>query len=68
MLMQLENLQTHPSVAAGLAMGKLKLYAWVYEIETGEVLAYDPVSHQFLPVTRQAQSFSDENDAQAASR
>lgn len=65
-LMQLENLQTHPSVAAGLAMGKIKLYAWVYEIETGQVLAYDPASSQFQPVTKQAQSFSDEN-SQAAS-
>ena len=59
-LMQLENLQTHPAVAAGLATNKLKLYAWVYEIENGQVLAYDPLSNQFLPLTKQGQSFPNE--------
>src|SRR6187455_1971401 len=32
-LMQIENLQTHPAVAVALAEDKLKLHAWVYEIE-----------------------------------
>ncbi len=49
-LIQLENLRTHPSVATGLACGKLKLHAWVYKIETGEVFAYDPERGQFVPV------------------
>ena len=47
-LVQLENLRTHPCVAAGLAAGALKLHGWVYKIETGEVFAYDPVKGQFL--------------------
>src|SRR4051812_7245681 len=38
-LVQLENLRTHPAVAAGLARGDLKLHGWVYKIETGEVFA-----------------------------
>ena len=50
-LVQLENLRTHPAVAAALASGRLKLHGWVYKIETGEVFAYDPVRGQFLPVT-----------------
>jgi carbonic anhydrase len=50
-LLQLENLRTHPAVAAALAGGELKLHGWVYKIETGEVFAYDPVRGQFLPVT-----------------
>ena len=50
-LVQLENLRTHPAVAVGLARGKLKLHAWVYKIETGEVFAYDPERGQFVPVT-----------------
>ncbi len=50
-LVQLENLRTHPTVAAGLACGKLKLHGWVYKIETGEVFAYDPERGQFVPVT-----------------
>jgi carbonic anhydrase len=49
-LVQLENLRTHPAVAAGLARGKLKLHGWVYKIETGEVFAYDPERGQFVSV------------------
>lgn len=49
-LVQLENLRTHPTVAAGLARGKLKLHAWVYKIETGAVFAYEPARGQFIPV------------------
>lgn len=49
-LVQLENLRTHPAVAAGLAQGKLKLHAWVYKIETGEVFSYDSERGQFVPV------------------
>jgi carbonic anhydrase len=49
-LVQLENLRTHPSIAAGLAMGKLKLHGWVYEIESGRVFAYDPEKKQFRQI------------------
>jgi len=47
-LMQLEHLQTHPAVAVALAQDRLKLHAWVYEISSGEVFAYDDSSQQFL--------------------
>lgn len=50
-LVQLENLRTHPAVAAALSRGKLNLHGWVYKIETGEVFAYDPGQEQFLPLT-----------------
>lgn len=49
-LVQLENLRTHPTVAAGLAAGTLKLHGWMFKMETGEVFAYDPVRGQFLPL------------------
>jgi carbonic anhydrase len=49
-LVQLENLRTHPAVAAALARGDVKLHGWVYKIETGEVFAYDPVRGQFVPL------------------
>ena len=49
-LMQIENLQTHPAVAVALAEQKLKLHAWVYEIESGEVYSYDDQSAQFHPL------------------
>jgi carbonic anhydrase len=49
-LVQLENLQTHPAVAAALAQGKLKLHAWVYDIASGEVYVYADQSEQFVPL------------------
>ena len=49
-LVQLENLRTHPSVAAGLSRGELKLHGWVYKFETGEVFAFNPEKNQFLPI------------------
>lgn len=49
-LVQLENLRTHPAVAVALASDRLKLHGWVYKIETGEVFAYEPVRGQFLAV------------------
>jgi carbonic anhydrase len=53
LLAQMENLRTHPVVASGLALGRLKLHGWVYKIETGEVFAYDPATGQFLTAAEQ---------------
>jgi carbonic anhydrase len=50
-LVQLENLRTHPAVAVGLARGTIKLHGWVYKIETGEVFSFDPTRGQFMPLT-----------------
>ncbi|MNS14255.1 Carbonic anhydrase [compost metagenome] len=50
-LVQLENLRTHPSVAAKLAKGELRLHGWVYKIETGQVFQYDPAEGQFERLT-----------------
>jgi carbonic anhydrase len=49
-LVQLDHLRTHPGVAAALARREVNLYGWVYRIETGEVLAYDPAAARFLPL------------------
>jgi carbonic anhydrase len=49
-LVQLEHLRTHPSVATRLARGDVGLHAWVYKIGTGEVFAYDRDAAQFLPL------------------
>jgi carbonic anhydrase len=48
-LAQLSNLQTYPSVRSRLHQGRLALHGWLYELETGVVLSYDPRSHQFVP-------------------
>ncbi len=50
-LVQLENLRTHPCVAAALGRKELKLHGWVYEFETGLVFAFDPDHRQFLELT-----------------
>jgi len=47
-LAQLANLKTHPSVARALAQGSVALHGWVYDIETGAVLAYDGNQQRFV--------------------
>jgi carbonic anhydrase len=47
-LVQLENLRTHPAVAFRLERSDLHLHGWVYKIETGEVFAYDVGKGQFV--------------------
>lgn len=49
-LVQLESLKTHPSVAAAVGRGELKLHGWVYKFETGEVFAFHPTENAFLPL------------------
>ncbi|HUG70762.1 MAG TPA: carbonic anhydrase [Pirellulaceae bacterium] len=53
-LVQLENLRTHPSVAAALGREELKLHGWVYKFETGQVFGYDAQQGQFLPIEETA--------------
>lgn len=50
-LVQLDNLRTYPAVAARLAKGEVTFHAWVYEIESGRILAYDPALARFAPVS-----------------
>jgi carbonic anhydrase len=47
-LVQIENLRTHPSVASAISRGTLKLHAWTYKFETGEVFCYDPQDGQYV--------------------
>lgn len=49
-LMQLQHLRTHPTVAARIATHKLEIHGWVYDIETGGVVAYDDAEECFLPL------------------
>jgi carbonic anhydrase len=52
-LVQIENLRTHPSVAAALSRGDLRLHGWVYKFQTGEVFAYHADQQQYLPLSDQ---------------
>lgn len=49
-LVQLENLRTHPAVAVRTARGELNLHGWYYKIETGEVFSYQPEFGQFASI------------------
>lgn len=49
-LVQLEHVRTHPTVAARLGRGQLRLHGWVYKIETGEVFAFQPDEGQFMRI------------------
>ena len=49
-LVQLEHLRTHPSVAAALSRQAVTLHGWVYKFETGQVFGYNPQEHQFLQI------------------
>jgi carbonic anhydrase len=49
-LVQIENLQTHPVVAAALQRGDLMLHAWVYRLESGEILAFSSETENFEPL------------------
>ncbi|MBD2485731.1 carbonic anhydrase [Planktothrix sp. FACHB-1365] len=52
-LNQIANLETYPVVRSRLQAGKIQLHAWVYEIETGEILAYDVKQNQFVPLEQE---------------
>jgi carbonic anhydrase len=49
-LAQVENLRTHPAVAAALRRGSLRLHGWVYKLDDGQVFAFDPEAEQFRPL------------------
>jgi carbonic anhydrase len=48
-LTQIGNLRTYPVIHSRLHRGDLSIHAWLYNIEEGEVLAYDPEQHAYVP-------------------
>jgi carbonic anhydrase len=46
-LTQVENLETYPVIRSKLHSNQLTLHAWIYEIESGEVFAYDAEDGKF---------------------
>jgi len=49
-LLQMQHLKTHPSVAAAIAIGELTLSGWVYNIGTGEIEIAEDGARTFTPV------------------
>ncbi len=48
-LVQVENLKTHPLVREKLALKELNIHAWLYEFESGEILMYNQAHGDFIP-------------------
>jgi len=46
-LEQLKNLETYPFIAQALEQGAVYLHGWYYDIGTGEILSFNPVSDRF---------------------
>lgn len=49
-VVQLNHLKTHPSVASAMAKGELALHGWFFEIESGQILAFDGGTERFVTV------------------
>jgi carbonic anhydrase len=50
LIAQLQNLETHPSVASRMRQGQLTIHAWMYYIESGKVEAYDRHLKAFVEI------------------
>ncbi len=49
-LLQMQHLKTHPSVAGAIALGELSLSGWIYDIGTGGVRVAEDGSRVFSPI------------------
>jgi carbonic anhydrase len=47
-LVQIDHLRTHPSVAAKLAAGEVTLHGWFFDIETGSLQVFDGAASRFV--------------------
>jgi carbonic anhydrase len=53
-LVQMNNLSTHPCVAARMASRELHVYGWYYDIGSGQVYQYDQSRGRFLELNGEA--------------
>ena len=53
-LLQVQHLRTHPSVAGAVAREQLTLSGWVYDIATGEVRISQNGERAFRPVSKES--------------
>jgi carbonic anhydrase len=49
-LLQLQHLKTHPSVAGAMAMGELTVSGWIYDIGKGQVSIAEDGQRVFIPL------------------
>jgi carbonic anhydrase len=55
-LVQVNNLSTHPSVAARLSSRELRVHGWYYDIGEGQVWQYDESARRFERLNGEAQA------------
>jgi carbonic anhydrase len=53
-LVQMNNLSTHPCIAARLSANELNIYGWYYDIGSGRILQYDQSQRKFVELDGQA--------------
>jgi carbonic anhydrase len=53
-LLQIQHLRTHPSVAGAIARGALTVSGWVYDIARGDVRIYDEAENKFVSLRETA--------------
>jgi carbonic anhydrase len=51
-LLLVEHAKTYPFVAEALSAGRMRLHAWVYHFESGQVSAHVPGEPRFVPVSQ----------------
>lgn len=66
-LTQIENLRTYPVIRTKLYEDELKIYGWIYDIDTSEMMGYDAEEHAYvLPQSQLAPEELDEELLRAA--
>jgi carbonic anhydrase len=49
-LLQMQHLKTHPSVAGAMAQGELTVSGWIYDIGSGQVCIVEDGQRSFMAV------------------
>ena len=50
--LQVEHIKTYPFVAEALSAARIRLHAWVYHIESGQVTVHVPGKERFVPLAQ----------------
>ena len=61
-IVQLQNLRSHPFIEERLRTGKLNLHGWYYKFETGDVFSYDSTLGQFDKLKSSKETFSTDRE------
>ncbi len=51
LIVSLRNLLTYPYVKERMGKNNLNIYGWHFDVETGEIMAFDPDTTYFEPIS-----------------